>query len=87
MIYIYSNQGLKYKPIMIVNDNSSIINKLETSLICDARVFTYDRHMFIDRTQGLNYKNVFKKLFFEFIKLFHSFKSFYSCNFFFIIIS
>ncbi len=31
----------------MVNDNSSIINKLETSLIDDARVVIYDRHMFI----------------------------------------
>ncbi len=33
--------------IMIVNGDSSIINKLETSLIDDARVVIYDRHMFI----------------------------------------
>jgi hypothetical protein len=30
--------GLYYKPIIIVNDDSSIINKLETSLIDDARL-------------------------------------------------
>jgi hypothetical protein len=29
--------GQYYKPIMIVNDDSSIINKLETLLIDDAR--------------------------------------------------
>jgi hypothetical protein len=52
MIYIYSNQGLKYKPITIVNDNSSIVNQLETSLIGDARVFTYDHHMFIVQDTG-----------------------------------
>ncbi len=39
--------GLYYKPITIVNDDSSIINKLETSLIDDARVVIYDRHMYI----------------------------------------
>jgi hypothetical protein len=38
---------LYYKLITIVNDNSSITNKLETSLIDDARVVTYNRHMFI----------------------------------------
>jgi len=36
-----------YKPIMIVNGDSSIVNKLETSVIDDARVVIYDRHMFI----------------------------------------
>jgi hypothetical protein len=36
-----------YKPITIVNDNSSIIKKLETSLIDDARVVICDCHMFI----------------------------------------
>ncbi len=39
--------GLHNKLIMIVNDDSSIVNKLETSLIDDARVIIYDRHMFI----------------------------------------
>jgi hypothetical protein len=33
--------------VMIVNDDSSIIDKLETSLIDDARVIIYDCHMFI----------------------------------------
>jgi hypothetical protein len=33
--------------MMIVNDNSSIINKLEASLTDDARVIIYDCHMFI----------------------------------------
>ncbi len=39
--------GLYYKPIMIVNDDSRVINKLETSITDDARVVIYDRHMFI----------------------------------------
>ncbi len=39
--------GLYYKPIMIVNDDSSVGNKLETSLIDDARGVIYARHMFI----------------------------------------
>jgi hypothetical protein len=32
---------------MMVNDDSSIVNKLETSLIDDARDVIYDRYMFI----------------------------------------
>ncbi len=32
---------------MIVNDDSRVINKLEASLIDDAGVVIYDRHMFI----------------------------------------
>jgi len=43
---------LYYKPIMIVNDDSSIVNKLETSLTDDARVVIYDRHMFIVQATG-----------------------------------
>ncbi len=39
--------GLYYKPMTIVNDDSSIVNKLEASLTDDARVIIYDRHMFI----------------------------------------
>ncbi len=39
--------GLYYKPITIKNDDSSIVNKLETSLTDDARVIIYDHHMFI----------------------------------------
>jgi hypothetical protein len=35
------------KPITMLNDDSSIINKLETSLIDDARAAIYDRQMFI----------------------------------------
>ncbi len=39
--------GPYYKPIMIVNDDSSIVNELETSVIDDVRVVIYDRHMFV----------------------------------------
>ncbi len=35
------------KSMMIVNDDSIVINKLEASLTDDARVIIYDRHMFI----------------------------------------
>jgi hypothetical protein len=39
--------GLYYKPMMIVNDDARIVNKLDASLTDDARVVIYDRHMFI----------------------------------------
>ncbi len=42
-----------YKPVTIVNDDSSIINQLETSLIDDARVIIYDRHMLIVQAPGV----------------------------------
>ncbi len=44
---------LYYKPITIINDDSSITNYLETSLIDDARVIIYDCHMFIVQAPGL----------------------------------
>ncbi len=54
--YAIDSCGMYYKPIMIVNDNSSVANKLETSLIDDARVVIYDRHMFIVQATGLSHK-------------------------------
>ncbi len=45
--------GQYYKHVTIVNDHSRVINKLETSLTDDARVFIYDRHMFIVQATGL----------------------------------
>ncbi len=39
--------GLFCKPMMTVNDDSRVVNKLETSLTDDARVVLYDRHMFM----------------------------------------
>ncbi len=48
-----ASSGLYYKSIMIVNDDSSIINKLETSLTDDARVVIYDHHMFIVKATGV----------------------------------
>ncbi len=44
--------GLYYKPITIVNDDSSIINKLEISLIDDARVIIYNRQKFKVQASG-----------------------------------
>jgi hypothetical protein len=40
----------------IVNDDSRVIKKLETSLTDDARVVIYDRHMFIVQATGQNGK-------------------------------
>ncbi len=51
------NCSLYYKSITIINDNSSIINKLETSLIDDTRVIIYDRHMFIVQAAGVPREN------------------------------
>jgi hypothetical protein len=39
--------------MIIVNDDSRVINKLETSLTDDARVVIYDRHMFIAQATGV----------------------------------
>jgi hypothetical protein len=44
--------GLYDKPATVVNDDSSIINKLETSLTDNARVIIDNRHMFIVQTKG-----------------------------------
>jgi hypothetical protein len=44
--------GMYYKPITIVNDDSCIITKLETSLIDDATVIIYNCHMFIAQATG-----------------------------------
>ncbi len=45
--------GLYYKPITIINDDSSVIDKLETSLIDNAWVVIYDHHMFILQATGV----------------------------------
>jgi hypothetical protein len=39
--------------MMIVNDDSRVVNKLETSLTDNAGVVIYDRHMFIVEATGL----------------------------------
>jgi hypothetical protein len=38
---------------LLLNDDSRVVNKLETSLTDNARVFTYDRHMFIVQATGV----------------------------------
>jgi hypothetical protein len=49
-----TSSGLYYKPIMIVYDESRVINKLEASLTDDATVIIYNRHMFIVQATRLN---------------------------------
>ncbi len=44
--------GLYYKPMTIINDNSRVVNKLETSLTDNPRVIIYDHHMFIEQATG-----------------------------------
>ncbi len=39
--------------MMIINDDSRAINKLEASLIDDARVVIYNRHIFIVQATGV----------------------------------
>ncbi len=39
--------GLYYKPMLIINDDSRVANKLEASLTDDARVVIYNDHMCI----------------------------------------
>ncbi len=39
--------------MLIVNDDSRVVNKLEASLTDDARVVIYDRHMFIVQVTGV----------------------------------
>ncbi len=41
---------LYHKPITIVNDDSRVMDKLETSLTYDDRVVIYNCHMFIVQT-------------------------------------
>jgi hypothetical protein len=40
----------------IVNDDSSVVTKLETSLTDNARVVIYDRHMFVVQATDPKYK-------------------------------
>jgi hypothetical protein len=51
--------GLYYKPITIINDDSSIVSKFEASLTDDARVVIYIRNIFIAQATG---QSIFGKL-------------------------
>ncbi len=46
--------GLYYKPIAIINDDFSVVSKLETLAIDNARVVIYDRHVFIIQSTGVD---------------------------------
>ncbi len=60
--------GLHYKHVMIINDDSSIVNKWKFKLIDDARVVIYIRNKFIIQATGdriwqlihTNYLNMYK---------------------------
>ncbi len=59
-----ATSGLYYKSMMIVNDDSRVVNKLEASLIDDARVVIYDHHIFIVQATGeTNSKKKFSRIF------------------------
>jgi len=45
--------------MMIVNNDSRVINKLEASLTGDAGVVIYDHHMFIVQATGVNLNSIF----------------------------
>jgi hypothetical protein len=47
--------GLYYKHTAIINYASSIVNKLEALLTDDARVVSYDHHVFIVQATGVLY--------------------------------
>jgi len=47
--------GLYYKPMMVINDNSRVVNKLEAWLTDDTRVIIYDHHMFIVQATELTF--------------------------------
>ncbi len=49
----FKSSGLYYKHTIIINDASSIINKLEAMLTDDTRVIIYDRHVFIVQATGV----------------------------------
>ncbi len=53
----------------IVNDDSRVITKIETSLTDEARVVIYDRHMFIVQATGLTHINetvlMIKRVFYQ----------------------
>jgi hypothetical protein len=54
---IYDICGLYYKPIMIINDDSRVVNKFETSLTDYAIVVICDRHAFIVQATCVNFIN------------------------------
>ncbi len=49
--------------MMIVNDDSRVVNKLEASLTDDARVIIYNHNMFIVQATGGRSSNLYLNLF------------------------
>ncbi len=72
MFYIKDTGGLYYNPMMIVNDDSRVVTKLETSLADDARVIIYNRHMFIAQATDWRKKSVLLKIAFLLRPIFFS---------------
>jgi hypothetical protein len=52
LMFVGKSSGLYYKHIMIVNDDFSVLNKWQVSLIDKARVIIYDNNMFIIQATG-----------------------------------
>jgi hypothetical protein len=53
----FSNYGMYYNPMTIVNDDSRVITKLETSLTDNVRFIIYDHHKFIVQANSLTFAN------------------------------
>ena len=50
--HLVNRSGLYYKHMTIVNDDSSVVNKLEALLTDDAKSVIYDRRKFIIQATG-----------------------------------
>jgi hypothetical protein len=59
--------GLYYKHMTIVNNDSSVVNKLEDLLTDDARGVIYDRHMLIIHTTDLVFWSLMQNDIFRYI--------------------
>jgi hypothetical protein len=59
--YLEITVALHYKLMRIINDNSWVVNKLEASLIDNARVVIYDCHMYIVQVSGCQNFNLYLK--------------------------
>jgi hypothetical protein len=55
LIFVSQACDLYYKHIMIVNYDSSIVNKFGASLTDDTRVIIYDCHTFIVQATGVHW--------------------------------
>ncbi len=59
---VNESSNLYYKPIIIVNEDSGVVTKLETLFTDDARVVIYNRHMFIVQATESLYVSIVKGL-------------------------